>query len=284
MLTFSGGGTPPPGDTTAPTVTAVTPAENATGVAANTAVTATFSEAVTGVSGTTFTLTTGGTAVPATVTYNAASTTATLTPSAALAASTTYTATVKGGATGVKDTAGNALAADKTWTFTTAAGTPPPAGETVTLTATADTYGAAATPTTNLGTSALLGVDASTAEVSYLKFDLGAYAGRTVTGATLQIRATTSGSTGVQNVKLVADDSWTETGLTYNLRPALGAAMGTFGPTSTNTNYTVTLNAGSVQGQLGGALSLGLDSASSDGVDLGSRETAIPPRLVLTFS
>jgi hypothetical protein len=33
-----------------------------------------------------------------------------------------YTATVRSGATGVKDAAGNALAADRTWTFTTAAG------------------------------------------------------------------------------------------------------------------------------------------------------------------
>jgi hypothetical protein len=284
VLTFSSGGTPPPGDTTAPTVTAVTPAENATGVAANTTVTATFSEDVTGVSGTTFTLTSGGTTVPATVSYNAASTTATLTPSAALAASTTYTATVNGGATEVKDAADNP-AVDKSWTFTTAAATPPSGGgETVTLTATADTYGAASAPTTNYGTNVLLAVDSSSAAVSYLKFDLGPHAGKTVTSATLQIRATTSGSVGTQNVKLVTDDSWTESGLTYNARPALGTALGTLGPTSRDTTYPVTLNAGSVQGQLGGALSLGLDSTSSDGVDLGSRETAIPPRLVLTFS
>ena len=44
-------------------------------------------------------------------------------------ASTTYTATVKGGAGGVKDIAGNALAADVTWSFTTAAPPPPPPDE-----------------------------------------------------------------------------------------------------------------------------------------------------------
>ena len=58
--------------------------------------------------------------VPATVGYNPGTLTATLTPSALLATSTTYTATVVGGASGVKDAAGNALAADETWTFTTA--------------------------------------------------------------------------------------------------------------------------------------------------------------------
>ena len=65
----------------------------------------------------------GGSAVAATVTYSSGSLTATLAPSAALTASTTYVATVKSGSSGVKDAAGNALVADKVWTFTTAAAT-----------------------------------------------------------------------------------------------------------------------------------------------------------------
>src|SRR5262249_19103054 len=63
------------------------------------------------------------------VSYTDASHTATLTPSAALQASTSYTVTVKGGSSGVKDVAGNALAADVTWSFTTGTGgggIPPP--------------------------------------------------------------------------------------------------------------------------------------------------------------
>jgi hypothetical protein len=59
--------------------------------------------------------------VPATVTLNAAGTIATLTPTSSLAASTTYTATVKGGTSGVKDLAGNPLVQDKVWSFTTGA-------------------------------------------------------------------------------------------------------------------------------------------------------------------
>ena len=43
--------------------------------------------------------------------------------------STTYTAKIKGGAGGVTDLAGNPLAADSTWTFTTAAPPPPPPDE-----------------------------------------------------------------------------------------------------------------------------------------------------------
>jgi WD40 repeat protein len=110
-------------DTTPPTVTSTTPANGATGVPTGANVTATFSEAidVATINGTTFQLTDPSNAVvPATVSYNGASNTATLTPSAPLTGTTTYTARLKGGASGIKDLAGNALVADYTWSFTTA--------------------------------------------------------------------------------------------------------------------------------------------------------------------
>src|SRR6185295_8158254 len=47
-----------------------------------------------------------------------------LSPAITLANSTSYTVTILGGASGIKDLAGNALAANYTWTFTTAAFTP----------------------------------------------------------------------------------------------------------------------------------------------------------------
>ncbi|MGF9647880.1 Ig-like domain-containing protein [Pseudarthrobacter oxydans] len=373
--TGGGGG----GDTTAPTVTATSPTAGATGVAASTNVTGTFSEAMTSstVSSSTFTLTGPGTTpVSAAVTY--AGNVATLNPAADLAASTLYTATIKGGASGVKDAAGNALAADRTWTFTTAApagggDTTPPnttitsgppttststsasfaftsseanstfqcsldgaartactspqnytglsagshtfnvwatdaagntdttpatqtwsvstgggASTTVEVTATADSYVSAGAGTTNYGTSTMLGVDASTEEITYLKFNLSAYAGRTVQSAVLQLRSAGSGSTGTQNVRLVADDTWTETGITYNNKPARGTSiLGTLGPTTTNTNYNISLNAVAVNGELNGELSLGMDSSSSDGVDLNSKEASsglYAPKLVLTLA
>ena len=63
--------------------------------------------------------------VAASVAYNAATKTATLTPTSNLANSTSYTVVVKGGASGVKDLAGNALAVDATSTLTTVAVNPP---------------------------------------------------------------------------------------------------------------------------------------------------------------
>ena len=56
--------------------------------------------------------------VPGTVSYSPATRTATLLPTQELAYSTIFTARVRGGVSGAKDVAGNALAADFTWSFT----------------------------------------------------------------------------------------------------------------------------------------------------------------------
>jgi hypothetical protein len=110
-------------DTTPPTVKSTSPASGASGVGTGTTVSATFSEAMdpATISGATFALAAGGTAVGATVGYNSTTFVATLTPSAALASGTTYTATILGGASGVKDLAGNPLASNFSWSFTTGA-------------------------------------------------------------------------------------------------------------------------------------------------------------------
>jgi hypothetical protein len=116
-------------DTTPPTVTGTAPADGATGVSPGTNVTTTFSEAMDAatINGSTLEVRgPAGNAVGATVSYDLATRTATLDPTNSLADSTTYTATVKGGASGVKDQAGNALISDRTWSFTTA--TVPPGG------------------------------------------------------------------------------------------------------------------------------------------------------------
>ncbi|WP_461173400.1 Ig-like domain-containing protein [Arthrobacter sp. Z1-9] len=121
---YDGTAAAPPTDTTAPTVTGTSPAADVTDVAVGANVTGTFSEVMnqSTITSDTFTLTTatpGATPVPAAVTYTG--NVATLNPGADLAAGTTYTATIKGGADGVKDAAGNPLASDRTWTFITAA-------------------------------------------------------------------------------------------------------------------------------------------------------------------
>ena len=104
-------------DTTAPTVSAVVPLDAATGVAINTKIAVTFSEAMNHatITTTTFTLIKqGGTPVTGTVDHVGLN--AIFTPTSNLVASTLYTATIT---TGANDLAGNALAANYTWSFTT---------------------------------------------------------------------------------------------------------------------------------------------------------------------
>ena len=109
-------------DTTPPTVTSVSPAGGSTNVAGSASLTVLFSEAVDPATVSTSTIelrNPSNVVVASTVTYDGATRTATLRPNATLSSSTTYTATVKGGTSGVKDLAGNPLGANFTWSFTT---------------------------------------------------------------------------------------------------------------------------------------------------------------------
>jgi hypothetical protein len=115
VWSFTTGATP---DTTAPEVSSTIPDSAATDVDISSAITAVFSEAMDPLTVTTatFTLKHGTTSDNGTVTY--AGVTATFTPASTLAPSTVYTATIT---TGAKDLAGNAVAINKAWTFTTGA-------------------------------------------------------------------------------------------------------------------------------------------------------------------
>ncbi|WP_245531461.1 CBM96 family carbohydrate-binding protein [Arthrobacter globiformis] len=157
--------------------------------------------------------------------------------------------------------------------------------ETITLTATADSYVSSGATGTNFGTNTTLRSDNSPVEATYLKFDLSPYAGRTLVSARLLLRSGGNGSTGTQNVKLVASDSWTEGGITYTNRPALGTSIGSLGQTTTNTSYSVPLTASALTGDLGQQLSLGMDANGSDGLELNSKEagSTAAPKLVLTL-
>ena len=112
-FTTVGGGA----DLTAPTVSSVAPSVNATLVAVSSKVNIVFSELMnpSTINATTFTLKQGATNISGTVTYTG--NTATFAPTAPLVAGTVYTGTI---ATGAKDAAGNALAANYSWSFTTA--------------------------------------------------------------------------------------------------------------------------------------------------------------------
>jgi hypothetical protein len=123
----SGGGEPPPADTTPPRVSSTVPGANATGVAPGANITATFSEAmnVNSIKGTTFKLMKAGTTtvIGAVVSYDPSTKKAILNPNANLQLGTKYKAVVT---TGTTDLAGNRLDQNsslsglqqKAWTFT----------------------------------------------------------------------------------------------------------------------------------------------------------------------
>lgn len=113
VWTFTTGATT---DSIVPAVSSAIPSNGATSVAIGGNIAVSFSEPMDAstINSSTMTLTQGITAVPGVVTY--VGTTATFNPASNLAANTLYTVTIT---TGAKDLAGNALAADKTMTFTT---------------------------------------------------------------------------------------------------------------------------------------------------------------------
>jgi hypothetical protein len=105
-----------------PIIGAVTPADGAVSIDSSAKVTVTFTEPMdvtTITTGTFVLLDQEGTAVPAAVSYNVSTMTATLTPTTVLIDATTYSATVKGGSSGVRNASGTPLPDDFTWTFTT---------------------------------------------------------------------------------------------------------------------------------------------------------------------
>ena len=197
-------------DVIAPTVVSVVPSNGVSNVATNTQVTVTFSEPMnpTTINSTNvqLTVTTGGAVVFATVTYNAATNAAVITPTSPLANGTAYTVRVT---TGVRDVAGNPLAAQFTSTFTTVADTTSP-----TVVATTPVNNATSVPVS------------STVTVTFSE-DMNP---STINGMTFSVRITT----GVAVVNGV---------VSYNV----STRVATFTPTSAltaNTNYTATVTTG----------------------------------------
>lgn len=179
----------------------------------------------------TFTLTQGTTAVPGTVAYDAAFDTVTFTPTALLGALPPYTATIS---TGAQSSAGQALSAAYSWTFTTRAAAP-------------------TTPVVNLGTAGnyaiLAETQISTVPASAITGDIGLSpaAATFITGFSLIADATTTFATSTQVTgKVYAADYTPPT--SSNLTTAIGDMKTAFTDAASRPAAFTELGAGDISG------------------------------------
>jgi hypothetical protein len=133
-------------------------------------------------------------------------------------------------------------------------------------------------PGNNFGQNALLISDlqvnaANSAAESYLRFNLTPLAGLNITQATLRMWVVNQ-SPGAQNIKNVADDTWTENGITYGSpAPPKGSVIATFVPGAPNVWAEVNITS-AVAANAGSLFSFAIDNPSSDGYHFNSDEAA----------
>jgi acid phosphatase type 7 len=156
------------------------------------------------------------------------------------------------------------------------------AASTLTFITDADAKVQESNPDTNAGTSTDLEViKANNRNVeSYLRFPVSGVTG-TVQSAILRVYSTTDGTRNGPAV-YATGSSWSETGITWNNRPArTSGAIDNQGKIATNTwvEYDVTsLLSGN------GTYSFVLGGESNDNVIFSSRQGSNPPQLVITFA
>jgi Calcineurin-like phosphoesterase len=158
-------------------------------------------------------------------------------------------------------------------------GAPVAHAATITLSPIADSYVMADQPDTNFGTADVLRIDGSPVSVAYLKFNVQGIT-TAPTQATLKVVSPISSTTPI-NAKPVADTTWTETGVTYNNRPAIGGTVASDTPTTTNDVLSFNVTS-LVTGN--GLVSFALDTTSSTSKSPPSRENPTVeyrPQLVL---
>ncbi|HLO27501.1 MAG TPA: DNRLRE domain-containing protein [Anaerolineales bacterium] len=179
-------------------------------------------------------------------------------------------------------TPGNSPTPTRTPTPTTfVTSTPTLPVTTSTFTAEADARVRQASPATNYGTLAYLKVDGAPdpIEESYLRFTVSGVSGP-IQSAKLRVFLTTD-ATNNGPAAYLAGNTWTESTLTWNNKPALlSGAMDNKAVLATNTwvEYDVTP---SITGN--GTYTLALIADSTDGAQFSSREGASPAQLVVTY-
>jgi hypothetical protein len=124
--------------------------------------------------------------------------------------------------------------------------------------------------------------------IAFLRFSLAPVAGTTAISATLRVFGKASAGTNMDSAYGVIDEAWTETGINWNNKPALGAKQATvsIGTTAQYREWNVTafVKAQQAAGRDNVNFAIGMDNDTSSGPDtFSSREAASnQPQLVIT--
>ncbi len=165
---------------------------------------------------------------------------------------------------------------------------PTPAGEgSIALGPQEDTYVSKYDAGKNFGGSTTLSVDSGTrTEITYLKFNLAQLAGKAIDTAVLRYRICSSSdcpSGAAQDVHIVATSNWSEMGMTWNNRPAVGQIIASEDGGEAGAWKSMDVSAG-IQGHEGSMASLAFTQSSEDGLAMYSRESASAPQLVIKYA
>ncbi|HKY35780.1 MAG TPA: DNRLRE domain-containing protein [Polyangiaceae bacterium] len=140
----------------------------------------------------------------------------------------------------------------------------------------ADAYVRSGSPGSNFGSATTIladGSDGGSILEAYVRFTIPAVTG--MTSAKLRLRVA-DGTSGTYNVRQVASTTWSESGITYSNKPAIGAVVTSFNGATKNT--WLELDISSIA-QPNTALSLAIVTAgSTNGVDFHSKEATAADR------
>jgi hypothetical protein len=165
------------------------------------------------------------------------------------------------------DAAGNPDATPATWEWTVTEGSGTPA--TTTFGSEADARVVQGSPNSNYGTQSYLEADTSPVVESYVRFDVSGLDG-TVTRARLRLYVTNASGDGPAVYR--AGSTWSETGITWNTKPArTGAALANAARVASGAYFTYDVT-GAVSGD--GSYTFALVAESVDGVDYRSRQAS----------
>ena len=154
---------------------------------------------------------------------------------------------------------------------------------TLTFSSTADTYVDSGSATKNFNSSTILRAAASPTRVTYLRFAVTGVSGRQVQKARLRLGVSAGAASG-GTVHLISNNTWSETAVTFNTRPAVdGAGLQTLGTVTTGATAEFILD-GAITAD--GTYNLAIDSSNTVTVSYSSSlaTSGQKPQLVLTVA